>query len=214
MSDPNKLIYGNPVWEHVDRIKTSILLREWIAAGHFLPLLQLTPPCEITTQHELWYLVQRAHQVTPERLTFIKKVDEHLDIVWAEYLNSLGITITPAEIYPIIDVYNPLMYYLKARFNRPRPFQSAAHYGIPLYPRLESVAGDGTSAYPSGHTFLSLLLYDYFVARHPELHKELMLMVLRVKESREDGGVHYPSDGLYSFQVYQHLKPLLWGQHP
>lgn len=212
MSDPTKLIYGNPVWEHVDRINNSILLREWIKAGHFLPLLSMTPPCEITTQHELWYLVDRARQVTPERMASIQRMDDALDEVWADYLTTLGITTTPEYIRNLMNTYEVIVDYLKVKFNRPRPFQTAAHYGIPLYPRLRGACGDGASAYPSGHTFISLVVYDHFVRQHPTLHKELMLMVLRVKQSREDGGVHYPSDGLFSFQVYQHLKPLL--HHP
>lgn len=200
------LIYGNPSWESMKRIKNSVQLREWIRAGYFLPILQHTPPCEMTTQQELYYLVERSLLVTPEKLEFIQQVDERLDMVWADYLTSLGVTVTPEEIYGITDQYEPIVDYLKVKFNRPRPFQTAGYYGIPLYPRLESVSGNGASAYPGGHTFLSLCIYDHYVKLHPELQKPLMLMVLKVKQSREDGGVHYPSDGLFSFQVYQLLQ--------
>lgn len=198
------MIYGNPAWDHMERIKNSTQLREWIRAGYFLPILQLTPPCEMTTQQELQYLVQRSLLVTPEKLEFIIKADKQLHVVWAEYLSSLGITVTPEEIYAIMDKYEVIVDYLKVKFNRPRPFQTAGYYGIPLYPRLRTDASD--SAYPSGHTFLSLCIYDHFVRAHPDLQKHLMLMVLKVKQSREDGGVHYPSDGLFSFQVYQLLQ--------
>lgn len=207
MSDPNKLVYGNPAWEHMERIKHSVYLKEWIAAGYFLPLLQMTPPCEMTTQHELQYLVQQSHLVTPDRLDFITRVDHELYTVWADYLTTFGITTDAEHIGALVDPYEVIVDYLKVKFNRPRPFQTAAHYGIPLYPRLRTDASD--SSYPSGHTFLSLVIYDHFVQQHPELQKDLLLMVLRVKQAREDGGVHYPSDGLFSFQVYQHLLPIL-----
>jgi len=198
------MIYGNPAWEHMERIKTSTHLREWIRAGYFLPILQHTPPCEMTTQQELHYLVQRSLLVTPEKLEVIQRIDREYHIVWAEYLSSLGVTTTPEEIQAIFDKYEVIVDYLKIKFNRARPFQTAAHYGIPLYPRLRTDASD--SSYPSGHTFLALCVYDHYVKLHPELQKHLMLMVLKVKQSREDGGVHYPSDGLFSFQVYQHLQ--------
>lgn len=208
MSDQSKLIYGNPAWEHIERIRTDVNLHQWIAAGYFLPLLQMTPPCEITTQQELWYLVERSKTVTPERKQIIDEIENDHSGVWARYINTLGVTTTPEEVQMIMDKYEGIVDYLKIKFNRARPFQSAAHYGIPLYPRIRSDAYD--SAYPSGHTFIALCVYHHFVTLHPELNKELMLMVLKVKQSREDGGVHYPSDGLFSFQVYQHLKDYIF----
>lgn len=204
MSDQSKLMYGNPAWEHIERIRNDVNLHQWITAGYFLPLLQMTPPCEITTQQELWYLVERSKTVTPERKQIIDEIENDHSGVWARYINTLGVTTTPEEVRMIMDKYESIVDYLKIKFNRARPFQSAAYYGIPLYPRIRSDAYD--SAYPSGHTFIALCIYHHFVTLHPELNKELMLMVLKVKQSREDGGVHYPSDGLFSFQVYQHLK--------
>jgi len=69
------------------------------------------------------------------------------------------------------------------------------------------VCGDGTSAYPSGHTLLALLFRHFYMKSHPELSKELMRFAMDVKKSREEGGVHYPSDGLFSMKVYKHLAP-------
>jgi hypothetical protein len=33
-----------------------------------------------------------------------------------------------------------------------------------------------------------------------------------VKKSREEGGVHYPSDGLFSMRIYKHLAPWIDAQ--
>ena len=202
------MMYGNPAWEHIERIRNDVNLRQWISAGHFLPLLQMTPPCEMTTQQELFYLVERSKTVTPERLEAIKAIDRDLAGVWARYLDSLGVVVPVEEVQSVMDRYEAIVDYLKIKFNRARPFQAAGYFGIPLYPRLRTDASD--SSYPSGHTFLSLCLYHHYVTIHPALNKELMLMVLKVKQSREDGGVHYPSDGLFAFQVYQHLKDIIF----
>jgi len=202
------MIYGNPIREHMERIKNSVQLREWISAGYFLPILQMTPPCEMTTQQELWYLVERAKTVTPERYAVIKEYSDVMHVSWANYISALGVTVTPEEVKAVMDKYEVIVDYLKVKFNRPRPFQTAGYYGIPLYPHLPADSGD--SAYPSGHTFLSLCIYDHYTKLHPELQKPLMLMVLKMKQAREDGGVHYPSDGLFAFQVYQLLQGTLF----
>lgn len=202
------MMYGNPAWEHIERIRNDVNLRQWISAGHFIPLLQMTPPCEMTTQRELWHLVDRSKTVTPERLEAIKAIEKDLAGVWARYLDSFGIVVPVEEIQAILDKYEGIVDYLKIKFNRARPFQAAGYFGIPLYPRLRSDAYD--SAYPSGHTFLALCVYHHYVTLHPDLNKELMLMVLKIKQSREDGGVHYPSDGLFAFQVYHHLKDYIF----
>lgn len=202
------MMYGNPPWDYVERVRTDVNLHQWITAGYFVPLLQMTPPCEMTTQQELLYLVERSKTVTPDRLDFIKKVENQLEYVWADYLNSLGVTVPAEELKSLMSKYEGIVDYLKIKFNRARPFQAAGYYNIPLYPRLRSDSND--SAYPSGHTFLSLCVYHHYVTQHPDLNKELMLMVLKVKQSREDGGVHYPSDGLFAFQVYHHLKDYIF----
>jgi hypothetical protein len=45
--------------------------------------------------------------------------------------------------------------------------------------------------------------------QEPDLKKDLMNFVLDVKLSREEGGVHYPSDGVFSFKIYQQIKNLM-----
>lgn len=204
------LIYGNPSYESVMAIKNSILLREWIKSGILDPLKILTPPCEITTQEELHGLVLQSRTVTPDRMQEIQELEDDMFSCWARYLQSLGITTTAEEIKSYTDLYDPIIDYLKVIYNRPRPFQTAAYYGIPLYPRLKTDAS--SSAYPSGHTLLSLFIYHKFSQTHPDLKMQLMQYVLNVKSSREEGGVHYPSDGLFSFQIYRHIRPYMNAQ--
>lgn len=201
------LIYGNPSYESVMLIKNSILLREWIHAGVFVPLKHLTPPCEMTTQEELHNLVALSRTVTPDRMIEIQKLEDDMFGCWAQYLNSLGITVTRNELKNYTTLYDPIIDYLKILFNRPRPFQTAAYYQIPLYPRLKTDAS--SSAYPSGHTLLSLFIYHKYSQSHPDLKLQLMQYVLNVKLSREEGGVHYPSDGLFSFQIYRHIRTFM-----
>jgi hypothetical protein len=42
--------------------------------------------------------------------------------------------------------------------------------------------------------------------RYPHLKDDLMDLALDVKKTREEGGVHYPSDGAFAILVYHRLK--------
>ena len=201
------MIYGNPTYKHVVAIKNSILVREWNRLGVFDVLKAVPYPDEEMTQKELLYMVELQKGVDSTRLDRIKVYDETLYEAMVDFLASYGVTSTVEEVKQQLDVYEPVIDYLKMLYNRPRPFQTAGMYGIPMYPLLERVCGDGASSYPSGHTLLALLFRHIYMKSHPELSKELMRFVIDVKKSREEGGVHYPSDGLFSMKVYKHLAP-------
>jgi hypothetical protein len=202
-----RLIYGNPSYEALELIYNSILVKEWESRGVFEPLLQMTYPCEKTTQGELWYLVELSLSVDSERMQRVKQLETDLFGAMAEFLGSYGIEQTGDQVYQNVQVYEPIIDYLKLHFNRPRPAQAAGYYGIPLFPKQTTNSND--SAYPSGHTLFSLFFYDYYGKRYPKLKSNLMDFVFDVKLSREEGGLHYPSDGLFAFQVYNHIKDLM-----
>lgn len=199
------MIYGNPSYESVELIKNSILLREWNRIGVFDALKNMPYPDERLTQGELWYMVDLQKTVDAPRLAYCKRVDMDLFGVMSEFLDVYGVTESAEQIYHNLSIYEPIIDYLKVIYNRPRPFQTAGTYGIPLYPLVKTDASD--SSYPSGHTLFALWFRHIYMKRHPELSKELMGFAMDVKKTREDGGVHYPSDGLFSLKVYKHLVP-------
>lgn len=201
------MIYGNPTLKVVTSIRDSILVREWTRLGVFESLKGMMYPDEETTKQELVYMVDAQKQLDSVRVERIKLYDATLYKAMAEFLDSYGVSTTVEEIKQQLDPYEPVVDYLKVLYGRPRPFQTAGMYGIPMYPLLQNVCGDGNSSYPSGHTFLALMFRHFYMKSHPELSKELMRFAMDVKKSREEGGVHYPSDGLFSMKVYQHLAP-------
>ena len=201
------MIYGNPTYKHVLAIKNSILVREWNRLGVFDMLKNVPYPDEAMTRKELLYMVELQKGVDSNRLDRINVYDETLYEAMVDFLGSYGVTATVEELKQKLEVYEPVIDYLKIVYNRPRPFQTAGMYGIPLYPLFERVCGDGASSYPSGHTLLALLFRHFYMKSHPELSKELMRFAMDVKKSREEGGVHYPSDGLFSMKVYKHIAP-------
>ena len=201
------MIHGYPPYKYYKAMENSILLHTWVHNGYIAPLLNMPYPNEYITGAELTYLLNIQQSVDSTRLAYITRLDNELMPVWSEYLDSLGVTISADELTAVVEQpYDPLISYLKLWYNRPRPFQIAPFYGIPLYPLAENYHGE--SAYPGGHTLLSALVAHYVTLRHPALKKDVWHFAMDIKRSREQYGVHYPSDGLFSLQIFKMLKPL------
>ncbi len=199
------LLYGNPSREVVDSIRNSVLLQKWNAMGRLAALKEMPYPDEALTKKELWHMVDLSKSVPASRIPYLKRVDEDLSGVMSMFLLQYGIVEPKSRIRFNLQIYDPLIDYLKMGYNRPRPYQTAGQYGIPLFPILESKTAS-SPAYPSGHTLQALWFMDMYKRLYPTLATPLMKFVLEVKLTREEGGVHYPSDGHFAFKVYQHLK--------
>ena len=200
------MIYGNPSYNSVQMIKNSLLVKEWNRLGVFDELKRMPyPATEEEVVMELQYLVTLQKTVDEKRMQYIERVDKELFTVMSDWLASYGVTEDPMQIKHNLDLYDPIIDYLKVIYNRPRPFQTAAAYGVPLYPMLKTDASD--SSYPGGHTLLALFFRHIYMQRHPELAKDMMHFVLDIAQTRLQGGVHYPSDNLFSMRVYKHIKP-------
>lgn len=199
------LLYGNPSREVVDSLANSVLLKKWNSMGRLDMLKEMPYPDEEMTKKELWHMVDLSKDIPSSRIKYLKEVDKNLFGVMSEFLRYHGIDEPKEKIKTNLQVYEPLIDYLKMGYNRPRPHQAAGHYGIPLYPILESKTA-ATASYPSGHTLYALWFRRMYKDLYPHLANDLMKFVLEVKLTREEGGVHYPSDGHFSFKVYKHLK--------
>jgi acid phosphatase (class A) len=169
-------------------------------------MMNVPYPDENTTRNELLHLVELTNNMDSERLEECNLIDVMLYEYWSNYLDSLGVSIPSNQLEGMVIQYEPITDFLKLHYNRPRPFQMAGVMGIPMYPRV-TVEGSTDASYPSGHTFLSLCIYQVVGNIYPHIKSDLMKMVLNIKLSREELGVHYPSDGVFSFQVFKHLRP-------
>lgn len=200
------MIYGNPSYEHITAVRDSLLVEEWKATGHLDLLCQVPYPCMATSRLELLALVPVVNNVSPERLEHNLVVDEYLSEVWAAYARSYGVSVTGELLDAWVLPYTPIITYLKMQYNRPRPFQLAGVYNIPLYPRVK--VGSTESSYPNGHVLQSCWIAHKLSLLHPELSSDWWHFVLDIKAGREELGVHYVSDGLFALQIYQALKDL------
>lgn len=202
------MIYGNPTYESVVLVRNSPFLPIWEQLGVFTELKKMRYPDVEGTKRELRHLVKLSEELSPERLTYVKMVDRHLFRVMRDVLLTYGIDESEDVIERRVKEYEAVIDYLKMAYNRPRPFQTAGVYNIPLYPRLES-GQTNSASYPSGHTLFALFFRHIYMQEHPELAQPLMDFVLDVKRTREEGGVHYPSDSVFSIKIYKHIKDYL-----
>jgi hypothetical protein len=202
---PTKIIYGNPGKHHMELIENSEVLRLW--ASKLQPLLHMPYPCDVTTHGEIQYLIQKHTTVTQDDIAYANHIDTNLLEVWSDYIGSFGYVISADQLDQWIAPFDPIIDYLKLHYNRPRPFQIAGQLNLPMYPTVR--CGSTDSAYPAGHTLHSLYIYHKLVALHPMYKREWLRMVCDVADTRLDLGVHYPSDNLFSFQVYNHIRPYM-----
>lgn len=200
------MIYGNPSFEHIERMQQSALLHSWEVAGYLDRLKHYPYPDELVTTREVLQLIHLTNTADTDQQEYNNLIDTNLFDVWSAYIETLGIQISGEELHHVVSVYDPIVDYLKMWYNRPRPFQFAGVHGLPLYPRVK--CGSTDASYPSGHTLLSCWTAHYLTQRYPQHKSNFWRMVMDVKRSREELGVHYLSDGLFSLRVYKELKPL------
>ena len=198
----NKLVYGNPSYESYQRVVKSDLLRKMLRNNMLSSVLHIPYPSDDKTIVEVTQMLS----MTPDSHRMEKVLEYEWDLYGAmsRFLSSYGIEESKEQIEHVLSIYEPIEDFLKIRYNRPRPHQFAAYYDLPLYPRLRTDAS--SASYPSGHTLCSMWFRHHYMKTHPHLKSDLMDFVLDVKRSREEGGVHYPSDGAFSILVYHRLK--------
>jgi acid phosphatase (class A) len=95
------------------------------------------------------------------------------------------------------------LFYLKDKFNRPRPYQLADVLELELYPIIRTDAN--SAAYPSGHSLDFLVTLYHFGKMKPDAAEEIDEFYHEIKRVRELSGVHYPSDRKISEYLFKQL---------
>lgn len=201
------LRYGNPPSVQIEKIKKDEagVLKNAIKLGIVDTILNEYPfPSNSSdeTQEELEYLVELTNKASDKDKEFCKIMEEDHYSYFANLGTKLGIEGLTKEIVDgWCDEVDPLTFYLKHKFNRPRPYQLANELKIPLYPIILTDAN--SAAYPSGHTMDFLVILYNFGKMKPELVGQLLPIYDSVKNVREISGVHYPSDRKISEEIFK-----------
>jgi acid phosphatase (class A) len=198
----NLVRYGQPtreLWEIAQKTKDPI--RDWFMdQGLTSKYIAEAPQNDSdTTRKDLDALLVMMSRVTPEDVTFARFVDEHLEQVFIDFLNAKKIKATMEEYFMIDGQTESLLHWLKNVINRPRPYQLAYYYELPLYPLIHTDAN--SAAYPSGHSLTAFVMSEYYAKKYPEHRAELEALAKKIAKSRELMGIHFPSDQVISREI-------------
>ena len=109
----------------------------------------------------------------------------------------------------LADTLRNLVLILKYKYNRPRPSQLADYHGIKIKEFETHTAK--TPSYPSGHSLMAMgvVLTASEIYKDKELTGKLKQMAHDVANSRIAGGLHYPSDNAYSFEIARYINKFI-----
>jgi hypothetical protein len=193
----NAIFYGNPTLEKREvAYKPEDKIRDWfIENGEAEKIINEAPKNDSeTTKKDLEELLVKTKEVSGDDLSFARYVDivDNFAQTYVDLLASKGIEITMGDWFRIDSQTEPIVFWLKDKINRPRPYQLAKAYDLPLYWLFHTDAC--SAAYPSGHATSAFVMSEYFSRKYPEHREEITALGERIANSREQAGFHYPSD--------------------
>lgn len=200
--------YGNPAKDHIQKVKIDVagLLKKSIELGIIKDILDNYPfPANSSdeTKKELEYLSSLTNNSTKEQKRYCELMENHHYDLFVVVAKKLGLKIKKEEILKWVGDVDPITFYLKNKFNRPRPYQLAKELGIKLYPIIRTDAN--SASYPSGHSLDFLVILYHFAKLKPDSVKILNNFYQKIKNVRELSGVHYPSDRKVSEYLFKQL---------
>ena len=195
--DINQIVYGNAPIEFKDIIEdNNDPIRKWFEKEGLIDKIINEAPSNDseTTKDDLDQLIELTANVTGDDITFSRHADDqnNLPNLFIDLLNSKGYEETMDGYFRIDNQTDVILNFLKDVINRPRPYQLAKAYNIPLYPLIRTDAM--TAAYPSGHALTAFVMSEYYARKYPKISSEVRDLGKRIARSREVVGIHYPSD--------------------
>ncbi len=121
-----------------------------------------------------------------------------------ELVNKYNLDVTKDDLQQIIDEGAKCSLKIKYKYNRPRPYQIAEHYGIDDF-KIHELDTAKTPSYPSGHALQGRLIGLILTDKDPEHQNEYMAVSQRISDSRIMARAHYPSDKEYGEKLADEL---------
>jgi hypothetical protein len=168
------------------------------------PKLTITPPPandSNETRTELFKLLSYNNGIIDRKM-----VEEFDDMrkPYMELVNKYNLDVTKDDLQQIIDEGAKFSLKIKYKYNRPRPYQIAEHYGIDDF-RRHKLDSAKTPSYPSGHALQGRLIGLILTDKDPKHQNEYMAVSQRISDSRIMARAHYPSDKEYGEKLADEL---------
>lgn len=195
--DINQIVYGNAPIEFKDIIEDSNdPIRKWFEEEGLIDKIVNEAPLNDspTTKEDLDQLIELTKNATGDDITFSRYADDQTNLpnIFIDFLNSKGYEETMEDYFRIDNQTDVILNFLKDVINRPRLYQLAKAYNVPLYPLIRTDAM--TAAYPSGHALTAFVMSEHYAIKYKEIATELRDLGKKIARSREVVGIHYPSD--------------------
>ncbi len=116
-----------------------------------------------------------------------------------------GITVDKTTTSVANDI-NPLIFKLKQKYQRPRPYQLAQYYKLKLFPYNSKSAS--SPSYPSGHTLQAYCILNVIGTNNPKTYQFCKKMIDDIAQSRVSLGLHFPSDNDASYIIGNEILKL------
>ena len=152
------------------------------------------PPNESNkTRSEIFYLLSYNDRVIDNEM-----VQAYDDIVKAfmPVIQKNGLQVTEEKLTDIYTQASKFITKLKYKFNRPRPYQIAKHYGIKDF-EIHKLDSAQSPSYPSGHAVQGRVIARYLAGLDPKNKNDYMLVGHNISESRIMARAHYETDREY-----------------
>ena len=135
-----------------------------------------------------------------------KMVEKYDDLIkpFMELIEKYNVDVSEDDLEQIIDEAAKFTLKIKYKYNRPRPYQIADHYGIEDFKRhkLDSAT---TPSYPSGHALQGRLIGLILTDKDPKHQNEYMAVSQKISDSRIMARAHYESDKVYGEKLADEL---------
>ena len=168
------------------------------------PNLSMTPPPandSNETRTELFKLLAYNDGVIDRGM--VEKYDDMIK-PFMELVEKHNVDVTKDDLQQIIDEGAKFTLKIKYKYNRPRPYQIAEHYGIEDFKRHKLDTAK-TPSYPSGHALQGRLIGLILTDKDPKHQNEYMAVSQKISDSRIMARAHYPSDKEYGEKLADEL---------
>jgi len=190
----NEICYGMPTREKHELAQANSPMKEWfIKEGWVEKIVNACPANDSKeTLKDFDVIIGKMKNLGPDDITFARFADDRIGDVFLDFLAAKGITESMEEFTEKDDLNEALLFFLKDLINRPRPYQLAKYLNILFYQIIHTDAN--TASFPSGHALTGFLMGEYYSRKYPDFRNELEALGDRIANSREQMGIHYPSD--------------------